>query len=610
MRKPYLAAQYSIIYNYNSLVTFFLQRHSKFDSDASIWDKKVSYFAWLRLGFFIVALAVLYILFQYELFLGVAIASVAFFFVFGLLINRHNSLKTTRDFFKNLSTINQNEAKLAKLELQQQQDGASFSDNKHPYASDLDIFGKHSLFQLLNRAESNNGQAMLADWLKYPTAKTELLQRQESIKELKDKIDWRQEFQAKLIGSYLEEESLQKFSLWLNKNDFKKPPLLFLFLWVTPMIAVLALVLYLNSIISIYIFAVPILVHLWALRKVFNATKEATELAQLGSKLLKALKNGIQHIEDSEFETKSLQEWKKELNGASKQIKELENLLYKLQNRANIIYGIVNIFLLSDIRLMVAISRWKEQTKDKFPVWNETLANFEAINSLAGFAFANEAYKFPTFSDKEYTIKSTELGHPLIPQNESITNDFTMEGRGGIGLITGSNMAGKSTFLRTLGINMVLAYVGAPVCAKSMELSMLRIFTCMRTEDALEESTSSFYAELKRIRQLLDQTEAGGIPTFYLLDEILKGTNSADRHLGAKSLSYQLNNSNAMGLISTHDLELTALEGQIPRLTNYSFHCDIVEDKLHFDYKLRNGTCNSFNASKLMELMGIKIQPN
>lgn len=592
------------------MVNFFLQRHSKFESDASIWDKKVSSFAWLRLGFFIIALVVLYFLFQNDLYLGLTIVAIAFFFVFGLLVNRHTKLKTTRDFFKNLSTINQHEAKLARLELKQQQDGGSYSDSKHPYVSDLDIFGKHSLFQLLNRAESNNGQATMANWLKYPPATSTLLQRQESSKELKDKIDWRQEFQAKLMGSYVEEESLQKFSLWLNKNDFKKPPFLFLFLWVTPIIAVLALFLYLYSIISIYIFAVPILVHLWALRKVFVATKEATEQAQLGTKLLKALKNGIRHIEESQFATQSLQEWKEDLNGASKQIRELENLLYKLQNRANIIYGIVNIFLLSDIRLMVAISRWKEQTKDKLPIWNETLANFEAINSLAGFAFANEAYKFPSFSDKEYIIKSTELGHPLISQDESITNDFTMEGRGAIGLITGSNMAGKSTFLRTLGINMVLAYAGAPVCAKSMELSMLRIFTCMRTEDALEESTSSFYAELKRIRQLLDQTEAGGIPTFYLLDEILKGTNSADRHLGAKSLSYQLNNSNAMGLISTHDLELTALEGQITGLTNYSFHCDIVEDKLYFDYKLRNGTCNSFNASKLMELMGIKIQPN
>ena len=592
------------------MIKFFQQRYSNFQNAAEVWDKKVSRFAWIRLIFFISAIAILYFLFKNEQYLGIGLVSVLFLFVFGILINRHNKLKTKRDFYKNLAAINQTESLIIAHDLNKQKDGNIFGDPKHPYASDLDIFGKHSLFQLLNRAESNIGQSRLAEWLKYPPAKSTLLERQKSVNELKEKIEWRQELQANLIGSYLEEEELSKFTDWLNKNDFKRPPLLFLFLWITPIIAVSALLLYLYSFISIYIFAIPILLHLWILRTVFVATMEATKQAHTGAKLLKALKNGIQHIEESEFESSILREWKERLNGASKQIKVLENLLYKLQNRVNILYGIFNIFLLLDIRLMLNISRWKENSKDHLPQWNKALADFEAINSLAGFAFANESYTFPTFSEEKYSIKSTDLGHPLIPQSESITNDFTMHGKGSIGLITGSNMAGKSTFLRTLGINMVLAYTGAPVCAKEMELSMLGIFTCMRTEDALDESTSSFYAELKRIRQLLDQTEAGGIPTFYLLDEILKGTNSADRHLGAKSLSYQLNTSNAMGLISTHDLELTALEGQITGLTNYSFHCDIVNDKLHFDYKLRHGTCNSFNASKLMELMGIKIQPN
>ena len=592
------------------MVNFFHQRQSTFEHQSAIWDKKVSIFAWLRLGFFISAIAVLYFLFKYDLYLALALAVIVIFIVFGLLVNRHNSLKAKREFYKNLASVNQSEALIANLELKQQKDGSGFADSKHPFASDLDIFAKHSLFQLLNRAESNIGQTTLANWLKKPPATSVLIERQKSITELKGKIDWRQEFQANLMGSYLADESLQKFSAWLNLNDFKKPPGLFLFLWVTPILAIAGLILYLYSLISIYLFAIPIIAHLWVLRKVFAATKEATEQAQAGIKLLTALKNGIQHIEKTEFDDSLLKEWKEKLQGASQQIKVLENLLDKLQNRANVIYGILNIFVLLDIRLMTKISHWKNQTKDELPKWNETLANFEAINSLAGFAFANKDYRFPTFTDLEYSIKCAELGHPLIPIKESITNDFSIEGKGAIGLITGSNMAGKSTFLRTLGINMVLAYTGAPVNAKSMELSMLRIFTCMRTEDALEESTSSFYAELKRIRQLIDQTEAGGIPTFYLLDEILKGTNSADRHLGAKSLSYQLNNSNAMGIISTHDLELTELESQITDLKNYSFHCDIVEDKLLFDYKLRNGTCNSFNASKLMELMGIKIQPN
>ena len=199
------------------------------------------------------------------------------------------------------------------------------------------------------------------------------------------------------------------------------------------------------------------------------------------------------------------------------------------------------------------------------------------------------------------------MGHPLIKPQERISNDFELIGHGTIGLITGSNMSGKSTFLRTVGVNLVLAQMGAPVCAFDMNLSLTRVFTSMRTQDNLEEHISSFYAELKRIKQLLDDIDEQS-PIFFLLDEILKGTNSEDRHNGSKALLDQLNTSHATGLVSTHDLALSRLASQNENIINYSFNSKIIQDQIIFDYLLTPGPCKSFNASKLMENMGIIIK--
>jgi DNA mismatch repair ATPase MutS len=264
--------------------------------------------------------------------------------------------------------------------------------------------------------------------------------------------------------------------------------------------------------------------------------------------------------------------------------------------------------LMWDFIWMYRLENWREKYLEQVKGSLDVLASFESIASIAAHQYANPTHAIPEISETPFEFTAEQLAHPLIFVSERISNDLSMKGVGHTIIVTGSNMSGKTTFLRTVGINMVLAFVGAPVCAHKLRVAPAQVYTAMRTVDNLAESTSSFYAELKRLRILLNMTEQGE-PVFYLLDEILKGTNSRDRHLGAMALIRQLHNRYSSGMISTHDLELGAMEEELKgSVENYSFNSTIEGDKILFDYKLQRGICGSFNASKLMQLMGIAIK--
>jgi hypothetical protein len=589
------------------LQEFFHHRKLQFEAQADIWQQKVNTISWVRMALFLAFSVLIWLAVRADFYLGAGLMFLLFLILFALLIKYHNTLKAKKLFQEKLALINVKEVKLSEFEPEDFPDGEEFSNPMHPFSGDLDLFGKHSLFQLINRTETNTGRACLAAWMKFPANAEEIALRQDALLELSPELEWRQEFQARLYGSWLDEKTFNSFGKWLGDLHLPKVPLLPFFKWISPIISVSCFLLYLYGILSFYLFAIPILIHFFILKQVYIQAKEATNQAQYGLELLKGIGSGLEWIEQSDFKSEFLKNRAHALKGTSTEIKKLEALLDRLYNRANIIYGFINIFLLSDLHLVLAISKWKAKNAAHLSQWKQILAEIEAIQSLAGLAYSKPELVMPEICAEPYVLQGLEISHPLIHPTISVPNDFALCNKGSIALITGSNMAGKSTFLRTLGINMVLAYMGAPVFAKSFRLSLFRIFTCMRTEDDIAESTSSFYAELKRIKQLLEATKAASsIPVFYLLDEILKGTNSADRHKGAKGLAAQLHKASAMGLISTHDLELTTLEGKIENLKNYSFHCDIIEDKLVFDYKLKAGVCSSFNASKLMQIMGIE----
>jgi DNA mismatch repair ATPase MutS len=281
----------------------------------------------------------------------------------------------------------------------------------------------------------------------------------------------------------------------------------------------------------------------------------------------------------------------------------------KMPIKGNVLYSLLNSFLLLDIYLIIGIEKWKSKNKAFLKSWSEVVSEFEVINSLAGFCYSNPTYKFPQLEEKNNYIHFESLGHPLINSTKRVCNNFHSEGQGDIVLITGSNMGGKSTFLRTVGVNLVLALAGAPCCAKQGLVSNLKIYTSLRTQDNLKEGISSFYAELSRIEKMLKLIE-GSQNTFFLLDEMFKGTNSEDRHKGGFSLINQLSKLKTSGIIATHDIELAKLSGNNSLVTNYSFNSEMINHSMIFSYKLHNGICYDFNASELMKKSGIKILSN
>jgi DNA mismatch repair ATPase MutS len=301
---------------------------------------------------------------------------------------------------------------------------------------------------------------------------------------------------------------------------------------------------------------------------------------------------------------------------ASKRISRLSYIIGQLNVRYNAFAILLNISALWDLQWVYQLEKWKKQEKDHLPGWFEALATFEALCSYANLNYNNPSWSFPDVGNKN-SVDAEALGHPLIHESERICNDINIPLNGHIKLVTGSNMAGKSTFLRTVGLNIILALSGAPVCAKRLSLPHLIVYTSMRTQDALHESTSSFYAELKRLKFIIEAVEEqAGIAedskekqhVFFLLDEILKGTNSVDRHTGSKALIRQLIESKGSGIIATHDLELGKLEESYGgHVENLCIEVEIKDGKLYFDYKLKKGVSESFNATLLMQNMGIKI---
>ncbi|MDQ3292564.1 MAG: DNA mismatch repair protein MutS, partial [Bacteroidota bacterium] len=290
-------------------------------------------------------------------------------------------------------------------------------------------------------------------------------------------------------------------------------------------------------------------------------------------------------------------------------LNELASIIEYISARLNVYMNLLlNSTLMWDYFWMYRLEKWKKTMATNLDPVLQVVAETEALASLAAFQYANPAYTLPALSEYPFEVQAEDLGHPLIFVANRVTNSFAMAGAGQTLIITGSNMSGKSTFLRTVAINLVLAFTGSAVCARRLRAYPAQVYTAMRTEDNLAESTSSFYAELKRLKMLIDLT-ATGAEVYYFLDEILKGTNSRDRHLGAQALIRQLHQQNASGLVSTHDLELGNMEEENPDyIQNYSFNSIIEEDKILFDYKLQPGVCNSFNASKLMQQMGIQMK--
>lgn len=586
-------------------------RVRQFEQEKNTLKKISTNLAWARVGIFFLAIISITISANAKFTEGITITSISFIILFFYLFKKHFKVKSQLLIKETLLKINEDEISRLDMKFSSLDAGEEFILATHEYHIDLDIFGKHSIFQLLNRTSTEFGKKKLAEWLSKPEDKAEILKRQIAIKEVSPLIEWRQNIQAVGLAYQNEKGSIIPLLNWIKtKNTILDQKFYHFAMIIMPIATIIAICLSSFGIAPIGLPILIVFINIGILASTFQRASEVYKQTIEGNKVLKAYQSQIDLIETQPFSSPLLIALKAKLNShknkASVTIKELQYILDNLHNRSNMMYQIFNFLFLLDVFLLVKAEKWKEKTKDDIGLWFEVIGEIEVINSLGGFLYSNPSLKFPTITEEPFEIAADQMGHPMINENKRVSNSFDFSRKGGICLITGSNMSGKSTFLRTVGVNAVLALMGAPVCAQEMKISKLQVFTSMRTQDDLEESVSSFYAELKRLKQLLGSINQE-VPTLFMVDEVLKGTNSEDRHTGATALIKQLNRTFAFGFVSTHDLELGKITTELEGIKNYSFNSVIENDDIIFDYTLTPGICKSFNATKLMQKMGIEI---
>jgi hypothetical protein len=532
--------------------------------------------------------------------------------LFLLLLKAYSEHSEKKDFLTSLSEINSREARALSGNHDGFATGEEFSDIDHPFSNDIDLFGSSSLFQYINRTVTSYGREILSGWLSDPyNLATDLSRRQKVVSELAGKEKWRHEFMASGYKNALEKNEIKTLLDWLNeKDDSAATALKKYLLYILPGAALISLALLIAGILSYSIFIFIFLVNLLY---IFSGVRNTNRIHNALSRkyyYLSSMNRLLRSFDNESFDSELLKEVKLNLSGkatsASVSVKKLGRLIQAFDSRLNLVVSIaLNGLLLWDYHNIRKLGEWKSKYGRHFRVWLEMLGQVDAYISLGNYACNNSLYVFPSLSDGTSLFSASKIGHPLIKSSERISNDFEIVSNGSICIITGANMAGKSTFLRTMAVNYILAMAGAPVCAGELKFRPVKLFTSMRTTDSLSNHESYFYAELKRLRLLKTQVE-NVEPVFFILDEILKGTNSADKTLGSKLFIKKLIESGGTGLVATHDISLGELEAEYPgKIFNKCFEVEIDGEDIRFDYILRDGVTHKMNAALLMKQMGI-----
>ncbi|MCP5045875.1 MAG: hypothetical protein GY940_01790 [bacterium] len=519
---------------------------------------------------------------------------------------------------KTLKTINQNELKFLAHRFPDGLDTGEDSRNgDHHYSSDLDIYGEHGIFHYINRGVTAIGKRCLAGWLNGPAEPGEIKKRQEGVEELVQKIDLRQSAAAhglRIDGSYQKLDGLYRFLEEPFSLLGKKWLMVFLYIW--PLLTLASAVMIFFKL-PLMVFFGMALVQVGVNRKFSHSVSRLYKLTSKSHKILTAYSRIIKEIEKEDFTSEKLNRLKERLSvdmetektgkqKASVCIRRLSTLLEWFDMRNGSVHPIFNNTVFWDLHCMYRIEKWRKGIAHRVEEWFNVVGEFEALSSLAAVGFNNPGWVVPEICEGAFRLEARGVGHPLIPAEERVCSDVDLDAAGDASMgsmivVTGPNMAGKSTFLRAIGVSLALAFAGGPVCAEKFRVSWVSLFTSMQTSDSLDKHLSLFYAELQRLKMILDGI-TNGEPVFFLIDEMLKGTNELDRRKGAIALLKQLIKYKANGIVATHDMELTKLTR-----SNYHFDGYVEGDKLLFDYLLKKGTCESFNALVLMKKIGIDV---
>lgn len=578
-------------------------------------NNSIKVIAYLRFFTLIIGLSVTFYTFRiksYYISTGVFILQLL---IFIYLVIEHDKEIKKRKYSIALKDINEKVIKKLNGQWKSfEDDGSEFKNEEHSYSNDLDIFGKGSLFQWINSSKTFMGRQNLKSRLTNPLkTPLDINTMQQSLQELSADLEWRQLFEAEgmiISNECINPEELYKWSK--DRNELYAKTWLILLVRLLPGITLLLIILaYFTSLVNFKLlcfmsFAQLAILFIGAKKRsaTFNNIYKYKNSINIYLRLLSL-------IIEKDFKSDYLKQLKNNLviskdEDAVKAIKKLANIYDKISERNNAFFIIINILLLWDYQCMILFEKWRIKSGKDLKKWFDVIGEFEALNSISNIIYENPEWVMPLISDNDYIIKAEALGHPLLGE-KMVCNNTTIDKTKNILLITGSNMSGKSTFLRTVGINLILSYIGAPVCAKKFECSLMQIFTCMRTSDNLENNISSFYAEILRIKMIVEEVQENK-KVFFLLDELFKGTNSLDRHDGAIALIKQLGDEEASGLISTHDLELCDLQYKYSKIKNYHFKEYYLNNELKFDYKIREGVSTTRNAIHLLKLAGIRIK--
>lgn len=575
--------------------------------------KQIFRISMLRLALFIAGIAGVYFFFNQTTLLIVCICLT--FFPLFILVKIHNRFFIRKEWLETQARIIQEELQALSGDYSSFEDGKEYTNPEHPYSFDLDIFGRRSLFQSINRTCTFFGKVRLAEWLQnHLHEKTSIEKRQEMVREISEHTLFREQFRVAGLVHHGQSSDAEKIQAWSQSPaQYLHAGWVKTFIWGVPVINSLLLITSLAGWISFSWLGLSFGIFLVLS---FGIIKRATYIQDTYGKQLKSL-NGYARLialaKAEDWKSAGMQELMErlDLNGQSpvQALQQLSKELDRLDLRNNqFLYVLLEGSIFFQLQEIVRIERWKVRYGQHINEWLETVGELDALCSLGTFAYNHPQYTYPELTEKPFCFLATQMGHPLMPASQCVKNDATIPSRPFFLIITGANMAGKSTYLRTIGVNYLLACIGAPVYCERLKLYPNQLITSLRTSDSLSDNESYFFAELKRLKRIIDLLNQGQ-QLFIILDEILKGTNSMDKQKGSFDLIRQFMQLKANGIIATHDLLLGSLIKQFPEeIRNYCFEADIKENELTFSYKLREGVAQNMNACFLMKKMGIILQ--
>ncbi|MES2690577.1 MAG: hypothetical protein V4658_09250 [Bacteroidota bacterium] len=566
--------------------------------------KQLQFIVLMRLLAFLLLACFIYLAFSlhpFYIFIGLGVFAFAAFL---LLMKQHARVNKELLFQTSLNAIAVHGAK----PFYKAETGQGYDKPGHTYSSDFDVFGKGSLFQFINTTETVQGQQELAHRLLNPaTVSSQIKREQEAIKELKGKPGFMTDLRtfSSLIGH--EPATHHQLTNWLNsKAVISAKKFMPLALWVVPFLSIAGLVAafgfgYYNPLVG------AILIN-WFLAGLY--LRHNNKVHAIVGKQKATLENYSRLntlMAAEEFDSEQLTGLKRSFNESTLALKQLASLAAAFDQRLNTMIGpILNSLFIFDLQCVYRIEKWQQQHAATMQNWLADTARLEALVSFGTYAFNHAHYIFPEVEEGGIVLEATQLIHPLIGDRQGVANAFQYSGSDKVFIITGSNMSGKSTFLRTLGVSLLTGMMGLPVHAGRFRFSPVKLLSSMRIADSLQDSTSYFYAELKRLKIIVDETEKPGLPSVLFIDEMLKGTNSKEKLDGSVAIIEKLVTKPCISFIATHDLALGALEQKFAgRVKNYSFESSIIDNNLVFDYKIKEGVASSTNATFLLRKMGI-----